>query len=295
MRFSIPAISALVVGAIAAPATPAKRHVIHEKRDSLPMNWRRNAKLHPDSTLPVRIALTQSNLDKADEFLMDVSHPKSPNFGKHWTAKQVAEMFAPTKETVAAVADWLSENGVTEFSQSQSLNWIHADVSVGTAERLLKTEYFEYIHESGKAHVACEEYSVPEHLRDHIDFITPTVHFDAKLNQPTKRSTDPKPIVQPAKAKSIGSATSNIAAPKYGGKIPFGEVIAELEQCDTYITPDCLRALYLFPPNFPEYPGSELPVAPLLPIACWEGIANKYLQTRTELWSIRHNHIYQAT
>jgi tripeptidyl-peptidase I len=150
---------------------------------------------------------------------------------------------------------------VIEFSQSQSLNWIHADVSVSTAERLLQAEYFEYIHESGKAYAACEEYSVPEHLRDHIDFITPTVHFDAKLNQPTKRSTDPKPAVQPAKAKSIGSATSNIAAPKDGGKIPFGEVIAELEQCDTYITPDCLRALYLFPPNFPEHPGSEYSLA----------------------------------
>jgi tripeptidyl-peptidase I len=257
MRFTILALSALVAGAIAAPATSAKRHVTHEKRDSLPRNWRRNAKLHPDSTLPMRIALTQSNLDKADEFLMDVSHPTSPNYGKHWTTKQVAEMFAPTKETVAAVADWLFENGVTEFSQSQGFNWLHADVSVGTAERLLQTEYFEYIHESGKSHVACEEYSVPEHLRDHIDFITPTVHFDVKISQPKKRSTDPKPAVQPAKAKSIGSATNNIAAPKYGGKIPSGKVIGELEQCDEYITPDCLRALYLFPPGFPDHPGSE--------------------------------------
>ncbi len=257
MRFSILAVSALIAGAIAAPASNSKRHVIHEKRDSLPVNWRRNAKLHPDSTLPMRIALTQSNLDRANEFLMDVSHPSSPNFGKHWTAKQVAEMFAPKKETVAVVADWLAENGVTQYSQSQGLNWITADVSVSTAERLLQTEYFEYVHESGKSHVACEEYSVPDYLRDHIDFITPTVHFDAKLDQRRKRSTDPKPAVQPAKAKSIGSATSNIAAPKTDGEIPFGEIIAELKQCDTYITPDCLRALYLFPPHFPEHPGSE--------------------------------------
>jgi tripeptidyl-peptidase-1 len=105
MRFSIFALSALVAGAVAAPAVNTKRHVIHEKRNGIPANWRRNAKLHPDSKLPMRIALTQSNLEKADEFLMDVSHPTSPNFGRHWTATQVAEMFAPSRDTVAAVAD----------------------------------------------------------------------------------------------------------------------------------------------------------------------------------------------
>jgi hypothetical protein len=295
MRFSILGASALIAEAIAAPANSAidKRHVIHEKRDSLPVNWRRSAKLHPDSILPMRIALTQGNLDKADEFLMDVSHPTSPNFGKHWTAKQVAEMFAPTKETIDAVTGWLAEAGIIKVTQSQSLNWINANVPVAKAERLLQTSYFEYIHESGKSHVACEEYSVPEHLRDHIDFITPTVHFDAKANQPTKRSTDLKPAVQPAKAKSIGSATSNVASPKTDSEIPLGEIIAELKQCDTYITPDCLRALYLLPPNFPEHPGSEsslvivpilvaapppiiltLPVALPLLAAFWEHITN---------------------
>lgn len=86
IRFSVLTVSILVAAAIAAPAAnpaTAKRHVTHEKRDSFPVNWRRNAKFHPDSTLHMRIALTQSNLDKADEFLMDVSHPTSPNFGKH--------------------------------------------------------------------------------------------------------------------------------------------------------------------------------------------------------------------
>jgi tripeptidyl-peptidase I len=263
MRFSIFAVSALVAVALAAPAAnPAteRRHVIHEKRESLPVNWRRSAKLHPDSTLPMRIALAQSNLDKAEEYLMDISHPKSRNFGKHWTAKQIAETFAPTKETVDAVTAWLAESGVTEFSQSQSLNWINANVTALKAERLLQTSYFEYMHESGKIHLGCEGYSIPEHLRDHIDFVTPTVHFDVKVNNPKKRSSNvaggTKPAVEPAKAKSIGSASVNVASPKTDGDIPDGLSIAELKQCDKYITPDCLRALYEFPPNFPEHPGS---------------------------------------
>src|SRR5450432_2689064 len=175
MRFSIFAVSTLAVGAFAAPAAnsrPEKRHVIREKRDSLPTHWRRSAKLHPESTLPMRIGLAQNNLDKAEEYLLDGSHPTSPNFGKHWTAKQVAEAFAPTKDAVDAVSAWLADAGISDFSQPQSLNWINTNATVEKAERLLKTTYFQYTHEGGKVHVACEEYSVPEHLSDHIDFIT---------------------------------------------------------------------------------------------------------------------------
>jgi hypothetical protein len=135
---------------------------------------------------------------------------------------------------------------------------------------------------------ACEEYSVPENIREHIDFITPTVHFDANLNKPVKRSTHSP--VQPGKTKSVGSVTSNIAAPKTDGKISFGEITAELKQCDTYITPDCLRALYLFPPNFPEYPGSEsclvtdpcliaisVPIALIVPVVFLSQLAFHFL------------------
>lgn len=45
--------------------------------------------------LPMRIALTQSNLDKGEEWLMDVSHPTSEKYGKHWTAEDIANAFAP--------------------------------------------------------------------------------------------------------------------------------------------------------------------------------------------------------
>lgn len=43
----------------------------------------------------MRIALAQRNLDKAYDYLHEVSHPVSGKFGQHWSAKQVAETFAP--------------------------------------------------------------------------------------------------------------------------------------------------------------------------------------------------------
>jgi len=48
----------------------------------------------------MRIALTQRNLDNAYDHLMEVSHPESASFGKHWTVKDVAETFAPRYLTI---------------------------------------------------------------------------------------------------------------------------------------------------------------------------------------------------
>jgi hypothetical protein len=83
MLFSLIFVYSLLAVAIAAPTSNSKRHVIHERRDRLLTHWRKRATLHGDSHLPMRIALTQSNIEKTDEFLMGVSHPESPNFGKH--------------------------------------------------------------------------------------------------------------------------------------------------------------------------------------------------------------------
>jgi len=85
--------SALVAGALASPLTLP--HVVHEKRASAPAGWTRRDVLDRRAILPMRVALAQSNLDKGHEWLMEVSHPESNKFGKHWTAKDVAQAFAP--------------------------------------------------------------------------------------------------------------------------------------------------------------------------------------------------------
>lgn len=95
----------------------------------------------------MRIALSQSNLEKADEYLMDVSHPDSPNFGKHWTAKQVAEMFTPSQESYDAVTIWLRSSGIApeRISKSQSMGWVTFEATVAEAENLLKVRLSRFL------------------------------------------------------------------------------------------------------------------------------------------------------
>jgi tripeptidyl-peptidase-1 len=88
-------------------------HVIHEKRSIPAHNWSKHSRLHPAAIFPVRIGLTQQNLHRAEEFINEVAHPESRNYGKHWSPQKVAEMFQPSQESIDVVRNWLEESGIS--------------------------------------------------------------------------------------------------------------------------------------------------------------------------------------
>lgn len=263
MHYTLLTLGALVASVTAAPSST---HVLHEKRDALPFGWERHDKLSSHEVLPMRIGLKQSNLDKAEEFLMEVSHPNSPKYGQHWSAKKVAETFAPSRESFDAVLVWLKSSGISpeRITRSQSMGWVTFDATVAEAENLLKTEFFMHKHTTGKPHVGCDDYSVPEFVQPHVDIITPTVHFDTKIPQGRRMGKRDIPLEKRATPTlaAVGAPIESKAAvhkitnpnggylPKKGADINIQSIITELENCDKFIVPDCLRALYLFPPNF---------------------------------------------
>ena len=280
MRLDVLTVCTLVANAV---ATPSLNHVLHEKRNKLPFGWGQRKELDGKAILPMKIGLAQENLDKAEDYLMEVSHPDSPKFGQHWSAQQIAETFAPRQESVKAVIDWLVSSGITleRVSRSQSLGWLHFDATVEEAERLLKTEYHVYTHRTGRPHVACSEYHVPKYISRHIDFITPTVHFDTKLpmgmeNHETrfKRAATTTAAaghpVQTKAALGVGAPGSG-SLPKKGANIDIKGFVDELKNCDLFITPNCLRALYEFPPGVSANPKNSYGIVEYTPQSFLQG------------------------
>jgi len=249
MKLSIlAALGSLAAFAVTAPAPG--NYVVHEKRQVQTEKWtRRNINLNRDAIIPMSIGLKQRNLENGYQYLMDVSDPASPNFGKHWTTDKIAETFAPSVETKTAVKSWLTEHGITHerIELSRGFNWFRFNATVEEAESLLRTKYDVYTNvETGKDHLACEDYSVPPSLRDHIDFITPTVHFDALVKPKKKvRNLESRKIrTKPFPIAKLGP--SPISRPGTDA-VPQPQVTFTLANCFTYVTPDCLRALYGFP------------------------------------------------
>jgi tripeptidyl-peptidase I len=131
--------------------------VLHEKRNHLPVGWSLSHRHHPAAVLTLRFGLSQPNLHAIDQFINDVAHPDSPNYGNHWTAAQVVEKFAPSRDTIQTVRTWLLDSGFAgeRIRVTSTKLWVELNVTVDEAEKLLNTEYHVYKHASGKKHV-CE-------------------------------------------------------------------------------------------------------------------------------------------
>jgi tripeptidyl-peptidase I len=83
MRFlSVAAAAALLSACAAAPSARNLNHVLHEKRGAEPHQWTRRDRAAAHENMPIRIGLRQRNLEHAERFILDVSDPHSPNYGR---------------------------------------------------------------------------------------------------------------------------------------------------------------------------------------------------------------------
>ncbi|KAB8346134.1 hypothetical protein FH972_023180 [Carpinus fangiana] len=237
MRLSI--IGFLAVGAIAAPAG----HVLHEKREFLSANWQKKHAIESRALMPMRIGLTQQNLDQGHDLLMDVSDHTSPNYGKHYTPEEIADIFAPSQNSVDAVTAWLTSAGIARDRISQSWNrqWIQFDALAHEAEDLLKTKYHVYEHtEFGTGNIACDEYHVPAHIQEHVDYITPGIKLFATKPKSTGRDgLQKRTFGVTGKAPVLPPLMKPLPQPLASLKALSLDLI-----CGVAIIPECISAMY---------------------------------------------------
>jgi len=245
-------------------------HTVHEARDpqSVASRWTQKHRVASSALLPVRIGLTQSNLDTGDAMLMQVSDPDSPRYGKHWTSDEVIEYFKPSEDTVDAVTTWLRANGISKITLSGNKAWLAFDLTASKLEALLHAEYYLYEDKHTNAVVAsCHQYHLPRSLQRHIDFITPGL----KLLAPSK-----------SMEKQVKKASQKSPPPGFS----FGT-----QYCDQAITPDCLKALYHFTDSNITTPN------PNNAIGLYEGSAQRWEQTDLNIFfaNVTHGRIPKNT
>jgi tripeptidyl-peptidase-1 len=162
-------ILAIFAGVCLAAPSPANHHVVHEKRAADPIDWTKSRRLEGHKVLPMRFGLTQQNIHRLEEMLLAVSHPDSPTYGQHWTPAQIVDTFAPSRDTIGAVTDWLMDAGFSRnrFRLSTSKGWIELNATVEEVENLLDAEYHVYRHsESGDEQIGMP--SLNFRLKSHI-------------------------------------------------------------------------------------------------------------------------------
>lgn len=98
-------------------------HVLHERQmPQWSRTWQKKDRVPKSALLPMRIGLRQTNLQEGHELLMDRSDPRSPNYGLRMSAREVIDFFAPPRESVEVVRDWLVAGGINVTRLTQSAN-----------------------------------------------------------------------------------------------------------------------------------------------------------------------------
>jgi tripeptidyl-peptidase-1 len=252
-------------------------YVVHERRQSpRPSKWIKRAKIQPHAILPIRIGLTQTSLEKAHEYLMDVSDPFSPRYGKHWTEEDIIEKFKPSEECVEAVILWLTSSGISRnrISQSNNKGWLAFDATTKESEDLFHAEFHEYEHEaSGEVSVACEVYHLPKHVRLHIDYITPGIRLISmtrrvinkrKFGVQPGNTSKLKPLPIYVLSGSVGATPtepSNRTDPNHPRPQQMAtsqRLFQSLDTCSEAVTPACIQALYSIPPGTRAKPANAM-------------------------------------
>lgn len=170
----------------------------------------------------------------------------SPKYGQWYSADQVIDVFAPAQASVDAVREWFESAGIEASRIGQSMNkqWIQYDATVEEAESLLKTEYHIYEHvASGRKTPACQEYYVPAHITEHIDYITPGLRLLAGGRASTPKKVKEKRTSRTKDGKYAPLNNIPIVGPIISN-LMNASVTEELSMCDTYITPPCIAQMY---------------------------------------------------
>jgi len=75
--FVLKLVAVAAIAAISNAAPAPIKHVMHEKRQAPSSDWVKVARIEGTAILPMRIGLTQNNLDKGHDLLMEVYDPNS--------------------------------------------------------------------------------------------------------------------------------------------------------------------------------------------------------------------------
>ena len=146
--------------------------------------------IDPSTTHDVVIHIKQKNIDEMKRIVLDISNPKSPNYGKHMS-KEAVEELTRNDEGMEIVTEYLQTIGATITKKTTST--IQATSSIANWEHALNTHFqkFYEIKSPSNEIIRTMEYSIPSSLSHHIDMISNTVQFPPELSHGPVRSHVP--------------------------------------------------------------------------------------------------------
>uniref|UniRef100_A0A8C5HK35 Tripeptidyl-peptidase 1 n=1 Tax=Gouania willdenowi TaxID=441366 RepID=A0A8C5HK35_GOUWI len=138
----------------------------------IPGDWSRVGRVDPTQELELTFALKQQNIDLLEKILLLVSDPDSPQYGKHLSLQEVADLVRPSELTQKLVRGWLQSHGITNCSTVHTRDFLQCSMTSAVAETLLPgSRFYRYVREGQSVIRSSAPYSVHSEVQQHLDFV----------------------------------------------------------------------------------------------------------------------------
>ncbi|KAG9964859.1 subtilisin-like protein, partial [Aureobasidium melanogenum] len=166
--------SLLSIAALTVPSVLATS--LRDQLPGVPAGWSVSGTPDASQSITLKLAVKQQNIDQLEGLLKSVSDPSSPNYGKYYTADQVNALFGPSTGSVDAVTSWAKSSGM-ESSLERGLH-VTVKTTIGDANKVFGANFTTFKDEStGVEKLRTLQYSVPDEISDHVEFVSPTTFF----------------------------------------------------------------------------------------------------------------------
>lgn len=225
------ALKVILTSAIFAASGSASDGVF-ESLHQVPRGWEWARSALPDEPIKLRLSLKQQNLDVFYENLMQVSTPDHPQYGKHYEGHELRSLLKPSDEATSTAVGWLHENNVTSIRNDG--DYLLLRTTVATANKLLDTQFAWYRNDAGENLLRTTEYSVPQAVAAHINFVQPTTRFGSMQPLGSHLNIMNSGDVATGESKWVSAAPA----------LKENVALAVNSSCNRTITPQCLYQIY---------------------------------------------------
>jgi tripeptidyl-peptidase I len=205
-----------------------------ESLHQVPRGWTHVRSAQAAESITLRVSLKQQNLDEFYEKLLQVSTPDHPQYGKHYEGHELRSLLKPADEASATAISWLQDNNVTDILDDG--DYLMFRTTVGTANKLLDTQFGWYTGQDGMQMLRTTRYSVPQEVATHINFVQPTTRFGTARRLASHISILDTGTPADGTSKWV-SVADNL-------RVNADAASAVDPACNKSITPQCLLQLY---------------------------------------------------
>ena len=177
------------------------------KTNKIPPSWVEVGKPLPNSTLDFGILLPQSNTQLLEKYVIDRSNPKSDNYGKWLSRKEIDMMVSSDIRYFNVINDWI-RNTVHSYQCNHTSDSMYFRTTVANINTLFNTEILKYKNiKTNTTFYSGRQagYSIPAYLNTAIEMVIGIGDFPeyTHKNMKTKRVKDDTYYITPLSIRKL--------------------------------------------------------------------------------------------